>query len=326
MIPHAAPTEVRRFMRCTVAEQTYCLDMTRVRGIQRVEQLQYGTTTTSAALGWIVSGEQRVAVFSLAQQLRPSTSTPPAAQMAKIIILNTHPQPVAFLVDQLDGVIQVPAADLFPLPKMVRSPMSPFFDGVVQYADALMLSLRPEGLYPQATSAPELWQDTMQAPETVPTVASVPIGARGLGKVLCFTTADYAPQERTLTFALSISQVPQMLPMAPFLPVPGAMPYVLGLVAWRSCPLTVIDLSQRLGGPVSPVLSDSRLLVARASSRPAFVGFPVRPTVKMYGLPLAHRRSTHTLPWQESLLKGKFDLEGETLVIPDIDRLLVPSE
>jgi chemotaxis signal transduction protein len=106
------------------------------------------------------------------------------------------------------------------------------------------------------------------------------------------------------------------------LPIPGAAAFVLGLVDWQGYPLAVIDLPHRLGGATSPVRPDSRLLIARASTRRAFVGFPIRPNVKMYSLPLAYHASVRRLPLQESLIKGKFDAVNATLVIPDIDHLL----
>jgi purine-binding chemotaxis protein CheW len=162
--------------------------------------------------------------------------------------------------------------------------------------------------------------------ESCPPTVGTHAAAGHTGKIICFSTADSPVQASAITFGLSVSQVPCVLQSFSLLPVPGAAAFVLGLVDWQGYPLAVIDLSRRLGGAASPVMSDSRLLIARASTRQAFVSFPVRPQMRVRSLPMAHRPSVRALPLQEALLRGKFDLTNETLVIPDIDSLLAPQE
>jgi chemotaxis signal transduction protein len=149
---------------------------------------------------------------------------------------------------------------------------------------------------------------------------STAAGARG--KMVLFSTA---PDQRFM-FGLSLSQVPQILRPLPLTPVPGATPEVLGLVEWRNVPLAVLDLSRRLGGPAAPMTPDGRLLIARAAHTRAFVGLAIRSQIRIHSLPMAHRVSTRHVPLQESLLRGRFELKNDMLLIPDIDRLLVTHD
>jgi chemotaxis signal transduction protein len=139
---------------------------------------------------------------------------------------------------------------------------------------------------------------------------------------LLFSTTDPRPSARRLTFGLSVAQVREVLDPLPMLPVPIASPFMLGLVDWRGQPVPVIDLSLRLGlGPSR--LEDSRLLIARVASEGALVGFPVRPQVRVQTLPLAHEPVSRRLFGQWSLTRGVFELSSETLVVPDLDHLLL---
>jgi hypothetical protein len=87
-----------------------------------------------------------------------------------------------------------------------------------------------------------------------------------------------------------------------------------------------MDLSQRLGGAASASGMPRRLLVARAMSTHAYIGFPVQPDLQIRALPLPHRPSKQQTSLQASLIRGQFDLDRETLVIPDIDGILLPQE
>ena len=323
MVNHAGSSKVIRFMRCVIADETYCLNMSWVRGIQRMEQFHQQQGAEGGVIGWYMSSAGKIPVLGLAAQLHRPYEAGQAT--GKIVVLNTQPQPWALLVERLESVMQVSTADVLPLPALVRNPAAPFFDGVVQSTDGMMLSLVPEGLCPQAATR-AVGASMASRSEICPPTVGTHAAAGHTGKLICFSTADSPVQASAITFGLSVSQVPCVLQSFSLLPVPGAAAFVLGLVDWQGYPLAVIDLSRRLGGAASPVMPDSRLLIARASTRQAFVSFPVRPQMRVRSLPMAHRPSVRALPLQEALLRGRFDLTNETLVIPDIDSLLAPQE
>jgi chemotaxis signal transduction protein len=86
------------------------------------------------------------------------------------------------------------------------------------------------------------------------------------GQIMVFSVADPRPGEQPLSFGLSISQINEILYPLPLLPVPGAPPFVLGLVNWRDRPVPAIDLGARLG--LAPEASPSasgrnRLIIVR---------------------------------------------------------------
>jgi purine-binding chemotaxis protein CheW len=323
MVNHDGSSKVLRFMRCVIAEETYCLNMSWVRGIQRTEQFHQQQGAEGGVIGWYLSSSSKIPVFRLAAQLHRPYDAGQAT--GKIVVLNTQPQPWALLVERIESVMQVSAADVLPLPALARNPAAPFFDGVVKSPDGMMLSLVPEGLRPHAVTH-AVGASMASLPESFPPTVGTPAAAGNTGKIICFSTADDPAQASVIRFGLSVSQVPRILPLFPLLPVPGAAAFVLGLVDWQGYPLVVIDLSRRLGGAASPVMPDSRLLIARASTRQAFVSFPVRPQVRVRSLPIAHQLSARALPLQEALMRGRFDLTNETLIIPDIDSLLAPQE
>ncbi|MDH3599378.1 MAG: chemotaxis protein CheW, partial [Candidatus Tectomicrobia bacterium] len=109
------------------------------------------------------------------------------------------------------------------------------------------------------------------------------------------------------------------------LPLPGAAPHVLGVAEWRGVPLAVIDLPGFMGDTSAAVATDGRLLIVRVPTQRLCIGLPIRPQVSIRTLPLSHHLLDSPVPLQESLVRGKFDLDNTTLVIPDIDGMLVPS-
>ncbi len=64
------------------------------------------------------------------------------------------------------------------------------------------------------------------------------------------------------------------------IPIPGAFPYVLGLVNWRNYPVPVVDLDAGLGLAASPANGQSRLIIARGSKHNAFISFPIQASVQ----------------------------------------------
>jgi hypothetical protein len=78
---------------------------------------------------------------------------------------HTQPQPWALLVERSENVMLVSAGRRASACYGQES-AAPFFDGVVQSPDGMMLSLVPEGLRPQAATV--LWAPQWQAPISAP--------------------------------------------------------------------------------------------------------------------------------------------------------------
>lgn len=319
----AGDTRTVRLMRCVVGEEIYCLNMHWVRGVQRAEAVSV-QPQGDGAVGWLLHETHKVPVLSLAARLqRPGATT--VVEGSKVVLCNSPFRPLALLVERLDGIIEVPSTAVFPLPRLARNPAAPWVESVVKYAGAMLLALAPAGLAPAGGPGQTRFA-TADTPDVLPGLTRVPPAPGKQGKIFCFTTGEQPGETWPLAFGISVSQVAHMQQSPALCLVPGAVPSVLGLTEWQGCPLAVIDLSRRLGGAASVLSYDSRLLIARATTTPAFVSFLVRPQVRVWNVPPASQRSTRPLTLQASLLRGRFDLAHETLVIPDIDRLLVLQE
>jgi chemotaxis signal transduction protein len=282
-----------------------------VRAIQRVDQLQR-QTDDRGLVGWLTDEQGKLPVFRLSTLLHQPDAA--GRRRGKILILKS--QSWGLLVDRVESVIQAATHAVFPLPTIARNPAMDVFEGVVKYGDKMMLALSPEGLHPDAAIRMPNTLPTEHPLDTLYAVANLAVAPGSRKKIIMFTTTA----EPSLTFGLSLSQVPQILRPLPLMPVPGAPAAVLGLVEWRGVPLPVLDLSRSLGGAASS--ATGRLLVARASTSRLCVALPIQPQVGIHDLPMAHHVSSQPLPLQEALLRGKFALPHTTLVIPDIDGIL----
>jgi chemotaxis signal transduction protein len=310
--------KVLRFLCCRMWDTTYCLNMSWVRGIRRTDELQH-QRNDHGLVGWLTSDHEKIPVFRLTTLLNRSFDE--SGREGKILVLNTQPHPWGLLVESVESVIQVTAAEVFPLPTLARNPAADVFKGVVKHQDKMLLVLAPESLHPAAPAKTIRALPTEHTLETLYSVADISARPGTRSKVIVFSTTP----DQAITFGLSLSQVPQILRPLPIPPVPGTASDVLGLIEWRGVPLAVIDLSRRLGGAASPVTTDSRLLIARASTQRACFGLPIRPQVHIHNLPIPHQVTDRPVPLQESLIRGKFALEHTTLVIPDLDALLAPN-
>jgi len=328
-------------------------------------------------VGWLPDERGDIPVFSLASRLgRPSKK---GSALQRIVVLNPPPQvgspphpphswggveggqPWALLVDRVSRVIQVPADRVVPLPPIVVNPSADYFKGVIKLNEELILFLAPERLHPDASlpptppqaggseGRPQAGGSEGEAREAASPSSRPPtVGAGGQrrshGQIVVFSIAESHPAERTLSFGLSISQVPEILDPLPMIPVPAAPAFVLGLVNWRGRPVPVINLARRLGlAPEAAPSANGRthLIIARdksyvlpvsnpaegdsskgESNQGALVGFPVRPAIRVLRLPIAHRPCRRTLPLDQTLTRGIAELENETLVVPDIRGIL----
>ena len=254
----------------------------------------------------------------------------------------------AWLVDDVSQVNRVPYERLSAAPRMALSEaMEGLFAGVIRI-DAgrggttevvtpspagearggeatLILLLAAEKLAPGAAAseripspvrraAPE--SSAAQATDAAPDVPST----RRAGQLIIFASPNLDEGERRISFGLSISQVLEVLDPLPIIPLPGAPDFVIGLVNWRDQPTPVIDLAGWLGlGQKTVGQSAARLLMAGGGD--AWIGCPISSGVRMARLPINYRPCEHSPVSDPARLLGAFELEDETLLIPDLARI-----
>jgi len=344
MLNPISTTETLRLIRCGIADETYGLDMSWVRSIQRMDRLRRNpevrdpsTSPRHSPVGWLPVNEGEVPVFSLASRLAGSSEEGGALQ--RVVVLNPSPslapakgieegQPWALLVDRVSQVIQVPADRVVPLPPIVINPSANYFKGVIELGEELILFLSPERLHPNApldASGP-----VREAAD--PRIRSPKLSAggqrRNQGQIMIYSTTAPQPGERALSFGLSLFQVPEILAPLPLVPVPAAPAFVLGLVNWRTRPVPVVDLDARLGlaSQAKPSANGrTRLIITRdkgGGNQGLLGGFLVRPAIRVLRLPIAHQSCNRTPPLDQTLIRGVVELENETLVIPNIRSIL----
>ena len=346
-----------RLIQCTVGDETYGLNMSWVRNIQRADRLRpvsRAEVDTAGLIGWLPGLESDIPIFSLANRLgltdRSAQSTSPAGDGAlqRIIVLPSPLPPAdpteqreqlwALLVDQVSPVIQIPSANFYPLPAIVADPATNYFEGIISLEEALVLLLSPAWLHPQESNSESDFEEVShhiagspQMPTTnrpnpanlTPKTQNPKSSAR---RIMVFSTSS---EDQVYSFGLSITQIPEVLRPRPLTPVPTAPPFVLGLVNWRDRPVPIIDLDARLGlAPQTKPTANrhTRLIIARGVDQDTFVGFAIQAGVRVLRLPLPHQPISNPLPLDQTLVKGAFDIEGKTLVLPDIQNIMAVGE
>lgn len=354
MLNQVKTTNTLYLIRCSIGDETYGMNMTWVRSIERTDRLLVGKDMgmdDTGFVGWLPSNRGNIPVFSLANRLGRSSSPIKVNTLQRIIVLPSpvpftrdraeEGRPWALLVDRVSQVMQISVDHFQPLPRIVANPTANYFEGVVRLEDSLVLFLSPEWLHPEAPAANETTSHVPQEPVTQHLAQNgrtktIDLGIQPLpdkngranskgGRIMVFSTAKAEPNDRPLSFGLSVTQVPEVLRPLPLIPIPAVPPFVLGLVNWRNRPVPIIDLDARLGLECDPDLSSngqSRLMIARGTDQNALVGFFIRPAVQTFTLPIAHRPTTRTLAIDSTLVRGIVELKNETLIIPNIPAIL----
>ncbi len=315
MVTQALAADALNVMRCGLADEAYGLDMTSVRGIERVEKVRF-EPEPDGALGRLRTPEGEVPVYALARLL---PNAPRAAPGHKVIVLRGKTSAWGLLAGRVAQARRVPTSAVFPLPAGTADPFTTPWSGVIRQDDDLVLLLAPERLRPGG-------DDEGDAPAWLPSSA----GAEGFGlalssgrgRLVLFAVAEAPPDRRPLVFGLSITQVVEVVEVPKLTSVPGSPPHVAGLAWWRGRPLAVVDLARRMGLPPARRDGRSRLLVVRTSTASDVAGFLVCPTVRVLPLPLPHLPTTRPQPVDPTLMLTSVELKGETVVFPDLAAVL----
>jgi len=314
-----------RFIRCWANERPYALDMEWVRSIQRVDQLERASGDQlgeRGEIGWLKTAGMAVPVWSLSERLETAVSEQSSSQ--RVIVLNDAVRPWGILVDRVSQVTTVTTSESFPMPKLAINPEKPYFSGVLLWQENLLLRLAPDALHPDAAIAPLLAAERVATPVVMNGKSDAGEENGGLltaqtGQIVVFKLPIRQQESNDLSFALSITQVPEILDPMPMIPIPNAPSYVQGLINWRNQPVTALDMGDWLG------LADKtekhgrlRLMIMRTMESNTLIGFLTRPSIQVLRLPLPHQPVDDGLPLDGKLLRGVVKSKGELIVIPAI--------
>ena len=240
-----------RFIQCWAGERAYGLDMAWVRSIQRVDRLTRAARE-DGAIGWLALGNQRVAVWALTDRLGETAVSDSKSQ--RVIVLNDPNHSWGLLVDRVSRVETAVNDDVHLVPTVALNPAKPYFDRVIRQGENLLMLLSPECLHPEseclrvASMMSSGWGESgnYQLPTASKDGEQAMVGQDKRGQIVIFQLPE---QERdaSLSFLLSISQVPEILEPLPLLPVSGTEEHVVGIVNWRNRPVPIVELGQRFG-------------------------------------------------------------------------------
>jgi len=326
------PDELQ-IIRCHAAGAIYCLDMKWVESIERVDLLNvlpHAENSETGLVGTLPGTGGEIPVYSLAARLGLSEEN--EGELQRIVVLNSGGKTWGLRVGGVSQVTKVGSDALAPLPAIARDPANVVFGGMIKTDESLLLLLAPERLRPDAPHnipTPLDFDDTVDEigglsalTQRVSDSTAQSNASSSPNRILVFSLAEAAPHERPLVFGLSVTQVPEVLNPLPLIPVPGAPAFVLGIARWRGSPVPVIDLAARMGLPPVSAQGKTRLMISCGTRKDSRLGFLIQPTVRSILLPVAHRPCVRDLGLNESFLKGAVELQNETLVVPDIQRLL----
>jgi chemotaxis signal transduction protein len=348
---------------CGIGSEVYALDMSWVQTIARLDPAaasQWESPTGDGEdrapeslrpVGALAVEKAEIPLHLLAERLgrpdssaRPDSETRSGEEPPRAIVLRLSP-PWALVVDRVGRPFSVQAGQVVALPEVAADPGRDVFDGVVLADDRIFLLLAPDRLIAHARQ------------ETPWRTESLPAGPRATReRSVDRKTSDPAlaasrrlvrfslPQQTEppkCAFALSLSQVPEVLEVPPVIPVPFAPAFVRGLIRWRDRVVPVIDLARRLRLPCAAGQGPSektRLVIARSSrtagerggpargtSSELWGGFVVRSDVRITPVPPAQRMSGSSVPLAPEMTSGVFECPDGCLVIPDLGTVLTQT-
>jgi chemotaxis signal transduction protein len=301
-------TATLRLLRCGAEGAAYGLDATGVLSIQRAERLR-----PAPGDGGLVGRLGDLPVHSLAHLLGGRSTT--AARTQQVVVLDTGNGPWGLLVDRAAPMPAEASRTLAPLPPLVADPATDFWLGAVRVGEEVLLVLDAERLRPDAEQRPS-WQ-----PRPVPARPAFAPRRGGPRQLVLFSTTTAPPGRRSVVFGLSLAQVAEICEPLPVLTVPGAPEGVSGLVVWREHLVPVLDLAGRLGLPAAAPERRMRLLIAATPGPSALLAFPVRPGIRLLRLPAASLPSRRELPIPPDRVWGIVELEDDTVILPDLEKL-----
>ncbi len=318
-----------RFIRCWAGGDVYALDMKWVRTVQRVDRLIQNSDERGER-GWLDIGGVNVPVWALADRMETAVSTPPPTidGTERIIVLNDERGTWGILVDRVSQVTSVEQAHIFSMPQIAVNREKPYFSGVLLLNEQLLLRLNPDALHPD-TAHLDAETELLKAEDRREAA-----GGNGRlsspdknGQIILFQLPRQGKESGELSFALSITQVPEVLEASPVMPIAHAPSYVDGLIKWREQPVVMIDLGKWLGTGEengrfpSGEQSHLRLMIVRQTGEDGLIGFWVRPSVHILQLPLPHQPvNNESIPilFEPKRVRGIISYEGRIIIIPMI--------
>ncbi|MES9989543.1 MAG: chemotaxis protein CheW [Candidatus Thiodiazotropha endolucinida] len=127
-------------------------------------------------------------------------------------------------------------------------------------------------------------------------------------------------------YGINVMQVQEVLRITEIAPVPGAPPYVLGIINLRGNVVTVIDTRTRFGLPTKEVDDASRIIVIESEKQ--VVGILVDAVAEVVELRETDIDPAPNVGTEESsrYIQGVATQEERLLILVDLNKLLTDEE
>lgn len=128
------------------------------------------------------------------------------------------------------------------------------------------------------------------------------------------------------TYGINVMQVQEVLRFTDIAPVPGAPPYVLGIINLRGNVVTVIDTCQRFGLSPIELTDNTRIVIIETNHQ--VIGILVDAVAEVVYLKRSEIETTPNVGNDESakFIQGVSHREGELLILVDLNKLLGEEE
>ncbi len=127
-------------------------------------------------------------------------------------------------------------------------------------------------------------------------------------------------------YCIDVMQAQEVLHMSEITPVPGAPPYVIGIINLRGNVVTVIDTRKRFGLPSKDPDEISRIVIVKI--RDCYLGMLVDSVADVVDLRHDEIESAPNVGNRASsqFIQGVASLQGELLIIIDLEKFVVQDE
>lgn len=128
------------------------------------------------------------------------------------------------------------------------------------------------------------------------------------------------------TYGVNVMQVQEVLPLSEIAPVPGAPPFVLGIINLRGNVVTVVDTRMRFGLPPRETDDDTRIVVVETEGQVA--GILVDGVAEVTYVRDNEVDTAPNVGNDESAryIQGVVSREKDLLILVDVNRLLTRDE
>lgn len=128
------------------------------------------------------------------------------------------------------------------------------------------------------------------------------------------------------TYGINVMQVKEVLRISEIAPVPGAPPYVLGIINLRGNVVTVVDTRSRFGLPSAEPDDASRIVIIESEQQ--VVGILVDSVAEVVELHQSEIDSAPNVGNEESsrYIQGVASRKDNLLIVVDLNNLLTEDE